>query len=362
MEEESVHQTKIYQIDQHGAALVTQLPEILHHIFEYLEDEELDQCRKVCRRWRDVVDRILYKKVTTIKREIPISLISCISFEPEILRPYTGFDDCFQYNWFFLADEPVCPSECMNEHDDNENISTLLTECIDSESDYTDDEDPGVTHSFPLFTKLPLTEGSTEMRLIIVPNIPGFTILNYPLELKGHSLNFCNPLDKKNILQYLCDKINIGIEETKCIIACTDIVSYSSEMETNSVSAKKICPYFERLTIFYGEKINAISVYFKFGKSEYKTFKEKLENVKSAKPKMKQRKCFAYIFNDMCEKCFDTLIRAFRDVFPLVNYFPSSTFPHFLSINPPENYNFLGNGEEYLNSLSMALLVFIWWE
>ncbi|XP_023211175.1 uncharacterized protein LOC111614028 [Centruroides sculpturatus] len=99
--------TETGAISPRGCTLITEMPDIIiMNIFEYLKDAELDLCRQVCTKWRDIIENIMYYRVTMITRKIPLNVIITAIYESESLRPYVGFDNNFQYNWFILEDKP----------------------------------------------------------------------------------------------------------------------------------------------------------------------------------------------------------------------------------------------------------------
>ncbi|XP_023213829.1 uncharacterized protein LOC111616682 [Centruroides sculpturatus] len=101
--------TETGAISPRGCTLITELPEIIIHIFQYLKDGELDVCRQVCTKWRDIIENIMYHRVTMMTRKIPFNIIITAIHESENLRPYVGFDDNFQYCWFVLGDKSDRP-------------------------------------------------------------------------------------------------------------------------------------------------------------------------------------------------------------------------------------------------------------
>ncbi|XP_023219612.1 uncharacterized protein LOC111621633 isoform X2 [Centruroides sculpturatus] len=134
MEDTSLEQTEICQMSQLGFVALTELPEIItYRVFEYLEDTELDVCRQVCTEWRDIADRIMYHKVTMIKREIPFNLVNSINCESDKVRPYTGFDHNFQYNWFYLAQKPETTSNSLHMDDESKDIRNRHLQNHDTE-------------------------------------------------------------------------------------------------------------------------------------------------------------------------------------------------------------------------------------
>ncbi|XP_023213514.1 cholesterol 7-desaturase-like, partial [Centruroides sculpturatus] len=62
--------TETGAISPRDCTLITELPEIIIHIFQYLKDGELDLCRQVCTKWRDIIENIMYHRVTMITRDL----------------------------------------------------------------------------------------------------------------------------------------------------------------------------------------------------------------------------------------------------------------------------------------------------
>ncbi|XP_023232610.1 serine/threonine-protein kinase Sgk1-like [Centruroides sculpturatus] len=60
--------TEIVPVTQSGSILVTELPEIMFYIFQYLDDRNLDICSQVCSQWRDIIEHMMSHRVTMISR------------------------------------------------------------------------------------------------------------------------------------------------------------------------------------------------------------------------------------------------------------------------------------------------------
>ncbi|XP_023232603.1 uncharacterized protein LOC111632422 [Centruroides sculpturatus] len=117
-----------------GCTLVTELPEIMINIFQYLNDAELDACSQVCTLWKDIIEHILFHRVIMITRKIPLIAINSVVCESEKLRPYFGFDEHFQYNWFVFGDEPE--RKIHSTYNRNESVESMYTRDSSSSRKY----------------------------------------------------------------------------------------------------------------------------------------------------------------------------------------------------------------------------------
>ncbi|XP_023241582.1 uncharacterized protein LOC111639862 [Centruroides sculpturatus] len=281
-----------------------------------------------------------------IKREIPRHLMNFIVYEPEKVHHFTGYNDNFQYNSFVLGDESLytfdCPFDCSFYKQERFTRKLEIPSIDPCESDV--DVLPGCS-------KFSSIQETTEVQLSMFPNIQGFNVVNYSFGV------FDNNIDINNV----CHKMNIPEEERRCAIIYKDFTVLPHKNYYFTIdSCHTLDPGKNRLTIFYGERINSFSFYIEVQKTDYETMKEKLESVKRSKPRMVQKRCFVYIFHVACAKCMDPTIQAFRKVFPLVSYFTYNFFPWSVTMNPPQDpYVFVNN---FQNFDKFALMVFIWWE
>ncbi|XP_023241784.1 uncharacterized protein LOC111640010 [Centruroides sculpturatus] len=416
--------TETGAISPRGCTLITELPEIIIHIFQYLKDGELDVCRQVCTKWRDIIENIMYHRVTMMTRKIPFNIIITAMHESENLRPYVGFDDNFQYSWFVLGDksdrpvlttddlnrfktptlEPIpshkytyfmhsynlCESEKLrpytgfDEHfqynwfvfgdepkrkihstyNRNEFVESMYTRDTSSSRKYMEFTHAlcknADTHIFPEHYKFSSIEETTEIQILMFPNITGFDIFNYPFAFFGNESIFYDKSDLKKEIKNVCHKMNIPDEEIKCVIFYKDFAVYSYQDKTKPSINFSIHRDVGRLTIFYGERVNAFSVYIYEFKSGYTTIKEKLERLKHSVLKMVEKRCFAYIFHEACIECIDTATRAFREVFHLMNYVTYNFLPLYLSIIPSKKEFFHVEEDDFIPCTT--LMVFVWWE
>ncbi|XP_023209956.1 uncharacterized protein LOC111612900 [Centruroides sculpturatus] len=354
--------TEIGAISPRGCTLVTKLPEIMINIFQYLNDAELDACSQVCTKWRDIIEDIIYDRVTMITRKIPLIAINSVVCESEQLRPYFGFDEHFQYNWFVFGDEPQ--RKIHSTYNRNEIVESMYTRDTSSSRKYMEFTHAlcrnADTHIFPAHYKFSSIEETTEIQILMFPNITGFDIFNYPFAFFGNESIFYDKSDLKKEIKNVCHKMNIPDEEIKCVIFYKDFAVYSYQDKTKPSINFSIHRDVGRLTIFYGERVNAFSVYIYEFKSGYTTIKEKLERLKHSVLKMVEKRCFAYIFHEACIECIDTATRAFREVFHLMNYVTYNFLPLYLSIIPSKKEFFHVEEDDFIPCTT--LMVFVWWK
>ncbi|XP_023221277.1 uncharacterized protein LOC111623030 [Centruroides sculpturatus] len=354
--------TEIGAISPRGCTLITELPEIIINTFQYLKDEELDAGSQVCTLCRDIIVNIMYQRVTMITRKIPLIAIITAIHESENLRPYVGFKDHFQYNWFVLGDEPelTIQSKYGLIGFRESKLASIpshkymyFTHSLNRNS---------VTLPFPAHHEYSSTE-TTEIQILMFPKIPGFNISNYSFSLRGNESILRDKSDLIKEIKNVCHRNNIPDEQTKCVVFYKDIAIYSFEDETEHLLGFTDHRDVYRLTLFHDEKVNAFPVYIHIYAHQgtgYTTIKEKLERLKYSELKMVQKRCFAYIFRYACTDCIDAATRAFRKVFPLVKYVTYNFLPSYLSI--------ISSEEEYFHVVDddsipcSTLMVFVWWE
>ncbi|XP_023240687.1 uncharacterized protein LOC111639135 [Centruroides sculpturatus] len=357
---------EIGAISARGCTLIGELPEIMIHIFQYLKDEELDLCSRVCILWRDIIVNIMYHRVTIITRRIPLSVIYSAVEESENLRPYVGFDDHFQYNWFVvdLGDEPEPTIE--STYDLIEFGETTLpfipgykrSDIIEKlygheysdiiEKLYRNDG----TRLFPDHYKLALT---AEIQISMFPNISGFNIINYSLVQFKILFVFHGLIDLINKIKNVYHKMNIPDEQKKCVIIYED---FALRKIMDKIVNYPIDSDEYRITIFHGERVNAYVLFLDASETDYTTIKKKLERLKYSELKMVQKSCFLYIFNYNYEEWIDIASRAFREVFPLINYVIYKFFPLYISL-PGDMIYFREQTDYWIYSI---ITVFVWWE
>ncbi|XP_023240681.1 uncharacterized protein LOC111639132 [Centruroides sculpturatus] len=345
--------TETGAISPRGCTLIGGLPEIMIHIFQYLKDEELDLCSRVCILWRDIIVNIMYHQVTIITRRIPLSVIYSAIDESENLRPYVGFDDHFQYNWFVvdLGDEPEPTIE--STYDLIRFGETTLPFIPGHEySDIIDKlyRNDG-TRLFPDHYKLALT---AEIQISMFPNIPGFNIINYSLKHFGIRCLFHELTDLKEKMKNVYHKLNIPDEQKKCVIICKD---FALREITYKVMNYSIYSNGYRLTIFHGEKVDAFAFYFLNAfKTGYRRIKKQLEMLKYSEFQRIEKRCFLYIFHRRYLEWTHTPARAFLEVFPQMNYVAFKCLPLYISVPGDEDY-FHG---EYDYKVDSIIMVFVW--
>ncbi|XP_023209954.1 uncharacterized protein LOC111612898 [Centruroides sculpturatus] len=152
---------------------------------------------------------MMYHRVTMIIRKIPFNVIITAINESEDLRPYVGFDDNFQYNWFVLGHEPkpTTPSA----YDLNESGETTLASI----------PSPKVPGNSVITCRKKVSKYSTdkiEIQISMFPNIPGFNIFNHLFTLRGFKPILYHKPDSIKEIEDVFHKINIPDEQNKCII------------------------------------------------------------------------------------------------------------------------------------------------
>ncbi|XP_023212990.1 uncharacterized protein LOC111615785 [Centruroides sculpturatus] len=366
---ETIHgkTTEIGAISPRGCTLIGELPEIMIHIFQYLKDEELDLCSRVCILWRDIIENIMYHRVTMITRKIPLSVIYSAIDESENLRPYVGFDDHFQYNWFVvdLGDEPEPTIESTYDligfgettlpFIPGYKRSDIIEKLYGHEySDIIDKlyRNDG-TRLFPDHYKLALT---AEIQISTFPNIPGFNIINYSLKHFGIPYLFHELTDLKEKMKNVYHKLNIPDEQNKSVIICED---FALSKITDKIMNDSIYNDNYRLTIFHGERVDAFAFYFLNAfRTGYRRIKKQLEMLKYSEFKRVEKRCFVYIFHRRYLEWTHTPARAFLEVFPQMNYVAFKFLPIYISVPGDEDY-FHG---EYDYKVDSIIMVFVWWE
>ncbi|XP_023233565.1 uncharacterized protein LOC111633259 [Centruroides sculpturatus] len=343
--------TEIVPVTQSSSILITELPEIImFYVFQYLDDRNLDICSQVCSQWRDIIEHMMNHRVTMISRKIPLNVINSVIYESEKLHRYAEFGDNFQYNCFVFGDESV-----RNFHSQYKYVY-LGHLYVGIAYPINEDE----IRSFTERCKFSSIEETTEIQISMFPNIPDFNIFNYPFKLVGNESMLSDKSCLKNEIKKVCHKMNITDEEIKCFILYKDFAVCPYEDKTKPFINYSIHRDVYRLTVFYGKRANAFGVFILPDETCYKTAKRKLEKLKHSELKMVQKRCFAYIFHDSCMKCLDTATRAFREVFPLVNYVTYKFFPYYVSI--------IARKDEYFcvetntpTHCRFSIIVFVWW-
>ncbi|XP_023238635.1 uncharacterized protein LOC111637394 [Centruroides sculpturatus] len=279
---------------------------------------------------------MMYHRVTIITRKIPLNVIITAIYESESLRPYVGFDNNFQYNWFILEDEPK--------------LMVLSTDDLNGFGEITLDPIPSHIYFMHLSHRNYFTNPFPAHCL---------NIFNYSFTVRGNASILRDKSDLIKEIKNVCNRNNIPDDQTKCVIFYKDIAVYSFEDETGHFLDFSDHRDVYKLTLFYDEKVNAFPVYIYEGKTGYTTIKEKLQRLKYCELKIVQKRCFAYIFHDSCTECMDPTTRAFREIFPLVKYVTHNFLPFYLSIIPSEiEYSRIEH--DYL-ILCTTIMVFVWW-
>ncbi|XP_023209947.1 uncharacterized protein LOC111612894 isoform X1 [Centruroides sculpturatus] len=349
--------TEIDAISSSGCTLITELPEIIMiNIFGYLKGAELDLCSRVCTQWRDIIDNIMHRQVTTFTRRIPLSVIkNAINVnDSEKLRRYVGFEDHFQYIWFVLEDEheygPRTLSTYLNKFGE-------ITYTFISYHKYLNfmEKVYRVNRTCSFFRDYRLSS-IAKIQISMFPNIPGVNIINHSLDRFIFRSEFYELTDFMKKIKKEYRKINIRHVRKKCVIIYEDFalrkmidkkVHYPIDTDTYM------------FTIFHGERVNAFAL--RIDVSEIiPTIKKKLERLKYSKPRMVQKRCFLYIFNNGYVQSTDKEIRAIKEVFPLINYVAVNVLPLYISVAGDVDY-FRRKIDLEIDPL-FDIMVFVWWE
>ncbi|XP_023242002.1 uncharacterized protein LOC111640233 [Centruroides sculpturatus] len=322
--------TETSSTSQEISSRVLKIPEILLRIFRYLSDEDLQQCGQVCSSWKDVTKDILYKKIAIFRKKIPISMLNTLADNSEQLRSFVGYSDYFQYLWFYLKPCMICP--CMPPHrtehtipsgDESFDALTFLKENKNKEN---------VQLSCDVYS---LSEDEIEINIAIFPSVPGFNIRHFSFTFNERFIFYTRKM------LYVSQLLNIPEEKLKCVIGIKDYGIYFHDNGTGAYTTYTLEEKIRKGIAFYGERVQAVSLCVQSSECDYRNVKEKLERLKRLKPKMVQKRCFAFIFHNMyCDICKCPIFQAFKTVFPFVTSIEYSELPQFEVLNPPENFNF----------------------
>ncbi|XP_023228669.1 uncharacterized protein LOC111629035 [Centruroides sculpturatus] len=333
------------------ASRVLKMPEIVHGIFKYMSDVDLQQCGQVCAYWKEVVDGMLFKRIPVFRKKIPISMLNTLADNSEKLRFLVNYGDNFHFQWFYLKPRIVCHSMCPR--CPKQFIPRTDDELFDAVTFFKENKNKENVQ-LP-FNVHPSTEDEIEINIAMFPSVPGFNIRHFSFTIEER-----NKIIKEK-MPYVSKLLKIPEEELKCVIGIKDYGIHFYDDGTGAYTTYTLEREITRGIAFYGERVQAVSLYIEGDECDFYSVKQKLERLKFLKSSMVQERCFAYIFRRICKTRLGPTLEAFKATFPFATFVDYIFSPQFEVLNPLENYNF-DCIKDACPCTHVARMVFIWYD
>ncbi|XP_023230643.1 uncharacterized protein LOC111630725 isoform X2 [Centruroides sculpturatus] len=340
--------TKIFSGSEEISSRVLNIPEVLLHIFKYLDDRELQHCGEVCSLWKDVTEEVLYKKIAIFRKKIPITILNTLPDNSEKLRSVVGYSDKFEYLWFHLEPFDLC-------HSVKPHSPRLLTTRIEEElchaRVFVHKNKDGGNIQLPFNVHSP-TEDEIEINIAMFPSVPGFNIRHFSFTSKK-----CLRIRLEK-MPYVSELLQIPEKKLKCVIGFTDYGIDFHDDGNGAYNGYSLEKHITRGIAFYGERVQAVIL--RIDRSYY-CIKENFDRLKRLKPKIVKEKCFAFIFfSYIRKKGINEIVEAFKAEFPFFPFLVHHCSPTFVVLNQLENYNF--DCVKNIPFKEFARIVFVWYE